>query len=145
MSAQAHAGEIRHATCVALNRRGCLITGASGSGKSSLALSLMALGAMLVADDRVVLQPGPAAVMASAPPQLRGLIEARGVGLLRCAPSDAVPVVVVVDMDTAETARYPEQRTIRLLGRRIPLLRRVPAPHFAPALVQYLRSGRHGE
>ncbi len=103
----------------------------------------MALGAMLVADDKVVLHRRAALVMASAPPDLRGLIEARGIGLLRCTPSETVPLCVVVDMDMVETARYPERRQISLLGQDLPLLRRVDTPHFAPALLQYLTSGRH--
>ncbi|MBK0327706.1 HPr kinase/phosphatase C-terminal domain-containing protein [Rhodobacteraceae bacterium F11138] len=135
--------DIRHASCVALNGRGCLILGASGSGKSSLALSLMALGAMLVSDDRVALHRTPSAVIASAPPQLGGLVEARGVGLLRCEFLGQVAVDVVVDMNRAETARYPDQRCIDVLGLDLPLLYRVDAPHFAPALAQFLRCGRH--
>ena len=43
---------ILHATCVAVDGRGLLILGPSGSGKSALALQLIALGAQLVADDR---------------------------------------------------------------------------------------------
>ncbi len=42
-----------HASAVAVDGRGCLITGASASGKSTLALEMIALGAELVADDRV--------------------------------------------------------------------------------------------
>ena len=38
-------GEILHASCVAVAGRGLLIAGASGSGKSALALDLMAFGA----------------------------------------------------------------------------------------------------
>ena len=58
---------IVHASCVTVQGRGVLITGASGSGKSALALSLMALGADLVADDRVILSLDRGRVMASAP------------------------------------------------------------------------------
>ena len=46
---------ILHATCIAWQGRGVLIRGPSGSGKSALALGLMAHGAVLVADDRVKL------------------------------------------------------------------------------------------
>ena len=48
-----------HASAVALDGRGALLLGASGAGKSGLALRLMALGARLVADDRVLLRRGP--------------------------------------------------------------------------------------
>src|SRR5680860_706999 len=44
--------EVLHATSIAINGCGVLIRGAPGSGKSSLALQLMALGGVLIADDR---------------------------------------------------------------------------------------------
>ena len=45
-----------HATCVHINGSGVLIVGRSGSGKSSLAIKLLALGAKLVADDQCKLE-----------------------------------------------------------------------------------------
>ncbi|MDK3072104.1 HPr kinase/phosphatase C-terminal domain-containing protein [Sedimentitalea sp. JM2-8] len=125
-----------------LNGNGLLVLGASGSGKSTLALSLLAFNATLVADDRVILEQDAGAVIASSPPILRGLIEARGVGLLTCTPGDPVPVKLVVDMDQAETERLPQSRTISLLGQDLPLLYRVAGPQFVPGLVQFLKSGR---
>ena len=48
-----------HATCIALDGRGVLLRGPSGSGKSDMALRLIDAGAELVADDRVDLDaPG---------------------------------------------------------------------------------------
>jgi len=44
-----------HATTVAVNGRGVMIRGASGSGKSALALQMIAMGAELVSDDRTSL------------------------------------------------------------------------------------------
>ena len=41
-----------HATCVDIKGSGVLIVGDSGSGKSGLAIGLIALGASLVADDQ---------------------------------------------------------------------------------------------
>lgn len=133
---------IVHGSCVALNGNGLLVLGASGSGKSSLALSLMAFDATLVADDRVILDQDAGMVIALAPPTVRGLIEARGIGLLTCTPGDPVPVKLVVDMDETETERLPHSRTISLLGQDIPLLRRVVGPQFLPGLIQLLKSGR---
>lgn len=133
---------IRHASCVALNARGCLITGASASGKSSLALSLMGYGASLISDDRVVLTRVGDEVFGSAPAPIQGLIEARGVGILTCDAAEPVAIKVVVDMNRTETARLPECHSTDLLGVAMPLLYRVDGPHFAPALIQYLKSGR---
>lgn len=134
-------GTILHASCVAFDGRGVLITGASGSGKSALALHLLALGGTLVSDDRVRLARAAGSVHASAPDAITGMIEARGVGLLR-APAAQATLALAVDLDAEESQRLPPWREIDLLGCSLPLLRRVSAPHFAPAIVLFLRHGR---
>jgi len=131
-----------HATCIALDQRGLLIQGASGSGKSALALHLMALGALLVADDRVNISLEDDSLVASAPEPLRGFIEARGIGLLKVEPCAQVEICAVVDMDADESERLPYQHEVSILGKPVTLLRRVDAAHFAPALLQYLKCGR---
>lgn len=68
-----------HASCVSTGGRGLLLLGPSGAGKSDLALRLIGRGFVLVADDQVVIVAG----RASPPPRLAGLLEIRGVGLLR--------------------------------------------------------------
>jgi len=118
-----------------------LILGRSGSGKSALGLTLMAYGAKLVSDDRVILTCD-AAVKVSAPNAIRGLIEARGFGLLHADPCDDAQVVLVVDLDQIETDRLPPLRHISISGYDIPLQHRIEGVHFAPAIVQYLRGGR---
>ena len=133
---------ILHASCVALAGRGLLIAGASGRGKSSLALRMMALGATLVADDRVALRRCGDAVLASAPPAISGLVEARGLGLLHAVPSGPVPVFALLDLDRDETDRLPPARHRDLLERPVTLLFRVDAPHFDAALVQFLKTGQ---
>jgi HPr kinase/phosphorylase len=131
-----------HASAVALSGRAALITGPSGSGKSALALELMALGAELVADDGVLLSRAGDRVLARAPAQIRGLIEARGVGLLRADPADDVPVALVIDLGTTESERLPPLRTTDLHGVALPLLHKVASPHFAAAVRLYLAGGR---
>lgn len=134
---------IVHASCVAAYGRGLLIWGASGSGKSSLALALMALGARLIADDRTILQLSvDERVMASAPAPLRGLIEARGIGLLNAEIAEQATLDLVVDLDRTEADRLPPFRHTRLLGQDLPLLYRVENIHFASMLMQYLKAGR---
>jgi HPr kinase/phosphorylase len=134
---------IVHASCVAVDGRGMLILGASGSGKSGLALALMGFGADLIADDRVVLTMAEQAIVASAPEPLVGLIEARGIGLLKASPAGSTLVACAVDLDRCEKDRMPVDRKITLLGQSVPLLFKVDAPHFPAALMQYLKGGRH--
>ena len=67
--------------CV-LKKRAVLILGKSGSGKSSLALSLVANGAQLVCDDRAQLQMKNKILMMTKPPSLPGALEVRGLGLI---------------------------------------------------------------
>ncbi|MFW8595801.1 HPr kinase/phosphorylase [Cribrihabitans neustonicus] len=130
-----------HASCVALEGRALLITGASGSGKSSLALQLMAYGTALVADDRVVLEARDGQLFAHAPSATEGLIEARGVGLLRAPAQGPVLVTALVDLDDVEDTRLPVRQTTLILGVRLIRLRRAEGAHFAPALLQYLKCG----
>ena len=131
-----------HASCIALDGKALLIVGQSGSGKSALALQLMAFGADLVADDRVDLRLEGGQVMARTPQAIAGLIEARGIGLLRARHAGPVPLEYVVDLDETEAARLPEPREIRLLRQSFPLLRAAKAPHFAASLIQLLKMGR---
>jgi HPr kinase/phosphorylase len=132
-----------HATAVAVDGRGLLILGASGTGKSSLALDLLALGATLISDDGVWLQTAPDLALLERPAQATGAIEARHVGLIRVGTTlAAAPLVLAVDLDRAETDRLPPLRTIALGDRRIPMLHAAGQHRLAPALLLILRHGR---
>jgi len=104
----------------------------------------MALGATLVADDRVVIAPDPngPGLIATAPATIRGMIEARGVGLLRAETIDAAPICLVVDLSQEETERLPPLRQTVLLGRSLPLVLRVQHGHLDVAVLQWLKGGR---
>lgn len=128
-----------HATAVAVGGRAALVTGASGSGKSSLALEMMARGATLVADDRVLLSWETDAILLTCPEPLCGLIEARGVGLLHADWQSPVELCLVVDLDQTEKARLPQDHCITYLGQTFPLLHNVASQHFPAAILQYLR------
>ncbi|MEM6890162.1 MAG: HPr kinase/phosphatase C-terminal domain-containing protein [Pseudomonadota bacterium] len=133
---------VLHASCVALNRKGVLVTGASGRGKSTLALELMSRGCVLVADDQTELHRKGERVLANAPRPLQGLIEARGVGLLNASVSSNVPVAYVVDLDSTESMRLPDRHEVEILGCMLISLRNVPYPHFPCAILQLLKEGR---
>lgn len=131
-----------HATCISVEGNGILIVGPSGAGKSGLALQMMALGAGLVADDQTALIMQAGRVIADAPPALRGLIEARGIGLLRADPVGPVPTGYVVDLGQTESARLPEHDFVQVLRQTVPLLRGAGLPNLAAALIQLARLGR---
>ncbi len=133
-----------HATTVAVEGRGILITGPAGAGKSSLALALMALGARLVADDQTILTAEGAALVATCPPSLHGMIEARGIGILRADAVERAVVTVAVDMGQTETERLPEHRDVTYLGRMVPLVLGQRLAHFPSAPLHYVRAGRIG-
>lgn len=93
-----------HAGAVLLGRRGVLLMGPSGCGKSTVALNLIeSYGAALIGDDRIMLTVEGAALVARPHENLHGLIEMRGLGLLRlpfCAQGD---IELVVDLSAAGT------------------------------------------
>lgn len=134
---------ILHASCVAVQGHGLLILGASGAGKSGLALQLMAMGAQLVADDRTVVTCDAVGPLGTCPPSLSGMIEARGVGILNANPVTQARIVLVVDLDQREADRLPPRRTITLLGHEVDLVLRSQNDHFASALYVYLVAGRN--
>ena len=132
-----------HASAVCANDTGLLIRGAAGSGKSGLALQMIALGATLVADDRVIVTRTQNRLLLSCPDSIRGLIEARGVGLLKAYPVDTAPLSAVVDLDRIETDRLPPWREAEFLGLPVPLFHNCASTSFPAALMQYLTGGRH--
>lgn len=83
-----------YASCAARDGAGVLVEGPPGSGKSDLVLRLIDRGFMLVADDAVVIENG----FASPPPALAGLIEARGLGLLRLPYAAPVRLALAIEL-----------------------------------------------
>lgn len=131
-----------HASSVAFNGRAVVMKGASGTGKSSLALQLMALGGTLIADDQTLVLRGADCIWAKKPRTLPALIEARGLGLLPTALAEPTPVALILDMDTVETARLPDKHMMTVFGHDITVLRKVNAPHFPAAIIHYINNGR---
>ncbi|MBX2855405.1 MAG: serine kinase [Rhodobacteraceae bacterium] len=126
-----------------------LIIGPSGAGKSSLGLRLLALGGGLVADDQTQLSAFPNAetptqIHATAPTSIAGLIEARGVGLLRVSPLPDARVCWVVELsletDAPPMQRLPKKRLINIFGVDLPLLP-LQNTSRAAAILQVLAAG----
>lgn len=121
--------ETLHATLVVLGEAGLLITGASGQGKSALALALLAqaasrgLHARLVGDDRVRVLLQGQRLVGRGHPVLTGRIEARGLGLLDVDSMDAAILRGVVTLaDAPARMPEPEDETAEILGIRLPCI-----------------------
>jgi HPr kinase/phosphorylase len=135
--------QILHASCVAVDGRGLLITGPSGSGKSSLAIRMLALGATLVSDDRTLVTATGGHLVARCPSAtIAGLIEARHIGLLRAPHTDQTKIACVVDLGQTEDQRLPPFRRVTILGCDLALVLHAQNNHFPDALMLYLRHGR---
>ncbi len=104
-----------HATTVAIDGMAVLIEGASGSGKSDLALRLIDRGAILVSDDQTLVVRAGATLLARAPTTIAGRIEVRGIGLLAMPYVEDVPVALLVRVDGA-IERMPERHARKIAG-----------------------------
>lgn len=121
-----------HATTVAIEGRGVLLRGASGSGKSDLALRLIDAGAELVADDHTQVISQHSTVFAEAPPGLEGLLEVRGVGILTLPHRQRVPLALIADLEGA-VERLPQPMEDTLMGIALPRVILAPFEASAPA------------
>jgi HPr kinase/phosphorylase len=104
-----------HASAVVVGEAGILIRGESGSGKSRLALTLIASAhaggvfACLVGDDRIILENANGRLIARGHPLILGQIEQRSAGILAVRFIGAAVLRLIVDLVPAgEARRYPE-------------------------------------
>ncbi|MBI1774321.1 MAG: HPr kinase/phosphatase C-terminal domain-containing protein [Proteobacteria bacterium] len=132
-----------HATSVAIGGRAVLLTGAPGAGKSDLALRLIDRGASLIADDQTRLVNVNGRLIARAPPEIRGLIEVRGLGIVAVRTTDEAPVALAVDLVRPELLeRLPEPEWVDFLGVRV---RRIKLAAFEASAVAKLHLAVHTE
>ena len=114
--------ETVHASTVATDGRAVVIMGPSGSGKSDLALRLLDRGFTLVSDDQTLIKKDGDRLMASAPPNIAGKLEIRGIGIVDMETLTNIPVALLVEL-TSEIQRLPDENRERpLLGIKLPLI-----------------------
>ncbi len=116
-----------HASCAERGGAGVLLLGPPGSGKSDLMLRLIDRGFGLVADDQVVLESG----VASAPPALAGLLEVRGLGLIRLPFVGSARLALAVCLRRGERLPVPARYGIA----DVPMVLIDPLAASAPLLV----------
>ena len=123
-----------HATAVAIDGHGVLLRGVPGSGKSDLALRLIDAGARLVADDQSELSRRGETIVARAPATIAGLIELRGIGILRLEPLAEASVALIVDLVPPQSLeRLPSRRREAILGIELPVIALAPFETSAAA------------
>ena len=111
-------GDVMHASAVALDGQAVILCGPSGSGKSTLAMRLIdAYGARLIGDDRLLVRAAQDILCVSPHKKLAGLIELRGLGLLRLPYEADVPLALVVQLVAREKVpRLAEADDFRAQG-----------------------------
>lgn len=112
-----------HASCIKINEKGILVIGNSGSGKSDLCLRLIKeFNAVLVADDRVDIEKEEEKIIASAPDNLKGLLEVRGVGIVKMPFLDSCFIDAVIKLvdDSEYVERLPEPEFFEINDIKIP-------------------------
>lgn len=142
---------VLQASCVSINGRALALEGKPGVGKSSLALALIERGAVLIGDDAVTLTQSPddptAPLFASPPPNIEGLIEVRGVGLVHKPIAGRAPLALILTLvngSEAELPRLPERTPTRdILGCPVPTLPFHPGS-IAPAERALAALEQHG-
>ena len=134
---------IRHAGLIAQRLggvwRGVLIEGPAGAGKSDLALRALGEGFSLVADDRVLLWTCEGRLFGRAPDALSGLLEIRGLDVVRVAALPLAEVALIARSGAPE--RIPEPAFAELLGISRPLI--VIDPQLASAPAKLSRALSH--
>jgi serine kinase of HPr protein (carbohydrate metabolism regulator) len=140
-------GATVHASAVLVGARAVLIRGPSGAGKSRLAWELIeaargsaATFARLVGDDRVHLQAAGGRLLVRPNAALAGLIELRGVGILRRDHEACAVVGLVVDLAAADAERLPERSETTVEGVTIPRLAVAPAVAPLPLVLAMVTS-----
>jgi serine kinase of HPr protein (carbohydrate metabolism regulator) len=129
-----------HATAVAIEGGAILLRGPPGAGKSDLALRLIEDGARLIADDQTLLRRADNHVLVRAPAEVAGLIEVRGVGILRVDYLDEAPLALIVDLvPPTEVERIPDDRFEVVLGLPIRAIALAPFEASAAAKLRLAR------
>lgn len=132
------AATLIHATAVAIDGKGVLLMGASGSGKSDLALRLIDRGAVLICDDYCDIIDGNSGPEILAKPAIAGKIEVRGVGICKCDHIPNAPLTMALKLDCLPERLPAENDRIELAGWSVPFSALAPFELSAPLKVEML-------
>lgn len=129
--------QMLHGTAIAIGGHGVLLLGASGSGKSDLALRLIDRGAILVSDDIVYLETHGGSPLLTVAPNIAGKIEVRGVGITTVDFITSAPLRLIVEFANAPD-RLPEENARATIGdHAVPLCKLNPFEQSSAIKVEY--------
>lgn len=136
MTTPSLSSETLHASSVAKDGRAILISGRSGAGKSDLALRLIDRGATLISDDYTIVRRVNGRLVATAPHNIEGKLEVRGVGVVSMDRATDVPVCLAVDLDR-DVERLPELHDpLVVAGIKVPVIALTGLEASAPIKVE---------
>jgi len=129
-----------HCTCITINKTGIMIEGASGTGKTSLALGVMeaaqnrGVEAKLVCDDQAMITARDNALWARVPESIVGKVELHGFGIVDVTHIEQCRIDLVCKLvDQDKITRLPQRRECTLLGVGIEYIE-APAQHEAQSI-----------
>ena len=129
-----------HGTAVAIDGEALLLRGPPGAGNSDLALRLIDAGARLVADDQAELSRRGDRGWVRAPAAIAGLIEVRGLGILRLEALEEAPLALLVDLvPGAAIERLPQAAVETVLGLAVRRFAVAPFEASAAAKLRFMR------
>jgi HPr kinase/phosphorylase len=126
-----------------------LIRGASGSGKSRLALGLIQAAergdlrfARLVADDRAHVEASHGRLLVRPAPALAGMIEVRGLGIRHLPYEPVARVGLLIDLGDADAERMPQDSNMQaeIDGIVLPRLSASASMEPVPVVLGYLQT-----
>jgi serine kinase of HPr protein (carbohydrate metabolism regulator) len=123
-----------HGTCVALGESAAILVGASGSGKSDLALRFVLgtpaeLEPALISDDQIRVTVSDGRLIASAPETIAGRIEVRGIGIVPLVARTSAEVKLIirlVEPDAVPRMPPAQAQTQKLCGIDLPVMLLTP-------------------
>lgn len=133
----------KHGVFLAVMNTGVLITGASGVGKSEVALDLVQRGHQLVADDAVeIYRRDGAELVGECSPTLKGYVEIRGLGIINidkmfgpASVLDFYRLQLIINLKDATNKEIrsldrlqPSLNMVEILGIKVPRLSMLVAP-----------------
>lgn len=116
-----------------------MLRGDSEAGKSDLALRLIDAGGELVSDDYTDVSAEDGRLLASAPVPLHGLLEIRGLGIVRLPAISTTSLVAAVDLvPNSALERLPMPCTELILGVELPVFQLVAREASAVARMRLI-------